>query len=113
MASPTPPTTNVKYLPRHDDTEQRLLVKIAAALTVGIGLGGSDYVSDATSHTGNWLILHAIEDTVISSLTYRSGTRGGASLAGKTIKAGDRLYGEIVSIQLTSGSVELYRATLG
>lgn len=113
MASPTPPTTNVKYLPRYDDTEQRLLVKIAAVLTAGLGLGGSDYFTDATLHSGNWVILHAIEDTVLTSVTYRPGTRGGDSLSGKTIKAGDRLYGEIVSVQLASGSVELYRATVG
>lgn len=113
MAAPTPPTTNVKYLPRLDDTEQRLSYKILATLTAGLGLAGVDVVTDATVHSNaspGWLILHAIEDTVIGAVTRKNAT---GSLSGKTLKAGDRIYGEITAVQLTSGSVELYRAPLG
>lgn len=112
MGASTPPTTNERILPKYDDTEQRLLVKIAATLTTGLGLAGVDFFSDAAAHAGDWWILHAVEDSVFTSVTYKTGFNTG-SLAGKTIKAGDRIYGRFVSFTLASGSVEAYRASIG
>jgi len=111
MASPTAPTTNVKYLPRHDDTDQRLLVKIAAVLTAGLGLAGADVVSDTAVHSGNYVIVHALTDVVFAAGTTRLSSSG--SLSGITLKAGDRVYGPFTAVQLTSGTAELYKATLG
>ena len=87
------------------------MYKAVAVLTAGLGLGGSDFIADAVAHNGDWVIFHALEDSVITAITYKPGTTSG-SLAGKTIKAGDRIYGEIISLQLASGSGELYRATV-
>jgi hypothetical protein len=112
MGAPTAPTQNVRNLPKLDDTEQRLLYKLVATLTTGLGLGGVDIVSDTGSHSGDWQIFHALSDTVFISVTYRNGTSSG-SMAGQTLKAGDRIYGNIINVVLASGSGELYRSSLG
>jgi len=87
------------------------LVKLVAVLTAGLGLGGVDIVTDSVTRNGSWVIIHAIQDTVIASVTYAGGTSTG-SLAGQTLKAGDRVYGQFLSVTLTSGAAELYRATI-
>lgn len=98
------------FTPRADDVLQRLANKIAAYLSVGLGLGGVDHVADTAAHNGDWWCLHALGgDVVISSITYASGTAGG-SAAGATISKSDRIYGHIISFTLTSGRVEAYRS---
>ncbi len=114
MAAPTTRSINVKWLPVGDDNQQRLLYKTLAVLSAGLGVGGSDYVADTATHnsSGEWVIIHAVTDTVFASVTYKPGFPHTGSLAGVTLKAGDRIYGEITAFQLTSGSVEAYRATI-
>jgi hypothetical protein len=112
MGSPTAPTTNVRIAPKLDDTEQRLVFKLTAAIISGAGLAGTDWVTTTATQNGNWFLFHAVTDCVISSVTYASGTSTG-SPAGLTLKAGDRIYGQILSLTLTSGSGELYRAAIG
>lgn len=97
--------------PRLDDMANRLAFKIAAYLGTGLGLGGVDHVADSTPHTGHWWCLHAVTDVVITSILYADGTSSG-SLAGVTILGGDRIYGQIESVTLASGRVELYRAMI-
>jgi hypothetical protein len=97
------------FIPRLDDVLNRLAWKMAIYLGTGLGLGGVDHYSDAAAHTGDWWCLHAVTDTVIGSVTYASGTSSG-TLAGATILAGDRIYGNITGVTLTSGRVEMYRA---
>lgn len=111
MAAPTSPTAQLGVRPEPMDTEQRLLFKIASLLAGGLGIAGVDAVTDTALHTGNWWIFHALTDSVITSVTYKTGYSTG-SLAGQTVKAGDRIYGPIVSFQLTSGAGELYRAAV-
>ncbi len=95
--------------PKLDDTESMSMRKVARYLACGLGLGGVDIYADASAHTGTWWCMHAITDTVVSSITYAPGTSSG-SLAGKTILAGDRIYGQILGFTATSGTFELYRA---
>jgi hypothetical protein len=97
-------------IPRLDDLLNRLTYKIASYLATGLGLGGVDHVADTAKHDGHWWCLHAVSDTVISAIVYKNGTSSG-SLNGATILGGDRVYGQIESITLTSGRVEMYRAT--
>jgi len=47
---------------------------------------------------------------VINTITYKPGASTG-SVAGATVKAGDRIYGPITSVKLTSGTAELVRAS--
>lgn len=82
----------------------------AAALSTGLGWSGVDWVTTTAAQTGQlWNIFHAVTDCVISSVTYKPGTSTG-SPAGLTLKAGDRIYGWITGLTLTSGAGELYRA---
>lgn len=95
-----------------DDTAQRLGWKSANFLYTGLGLAGSVRVSDTSAHTGKFWIFHAITDCVISAITYGTDFGSGGAAAGDTIKAGDRIYGQIESLTLTSGTGELYRASM-
>jgi len=94
--------------PRADDTQTRLLWKLAGFLYTSLGLEGAERVSDTTTHTGRYWVFHAITDCLIASITYS--LAGGAGV-GDTIKAGDRIYGQITALRLTSGTGELYRAS--
>jgi hypothetical protein len=96
--------------PLRNDQQQELQWKAAAELAAGLGLAGVDWISDSSAHTGTWLIFHAVTDCVISALTYVAG-RSTGSASGVTVKAGDRLYGPITGVTLTSGTAELYRST--
>jgi len=97
--------------PRLDDALQRLTFKVASYLATGLGLGGVDHYADTAKHDGNWWCLHAVGDTVITSISYKPNTSSG-SLAGATVLGGDRIYGQIISITLASGRVEMYRASV-
>ena len=91
--------------PRLDDTAQRLLWKAANCLFAGLGLAGSTAVAAGQSYNGNFWAFHAFTASVIAEITYSGG--GGAS-AGTSIVAGDRIYGNITHLKLTSGTGELY-----
>lgn len=99
------------FHPRIEDMVQRLGWKTASVLFAGLGLAGVDWVSDTTVHAGDWWVFHAVTDCVLTGINYSPGKSSG-SPSGVTIKAGDRIYGPITSIQLTSGTGELYRASV-
>lgn len=101
-----------QIVPRFDDMLQKLTWKIAAILCTGMGLGGNDIASTSGNYTGDWWCIHAWTDCVFNSVTFRSGTSTG-TLAGKTLLAGDREYGNIVAFSLASGTVVAYRASAG
>lgn len=109
MAAPTSPTQEVRLRPYSGDTDNNLLRKQVAILATGLGLGGVDVITDSTSHTGDWAIFHALEDTVINSITFQTGYPTSGDITGRTIKAGDRLYVQFKQIKLTSGSGNAYR----
>jgi hypothetical protein len=95
--------------PRNDDTAQRLLWKIAVLLSEGLGGGGVLAVTGAGTYAntpGLFSTYHALTDTVIGSIVYSDGS---SFLAGATVKAGDRISGNIKSIVITSGTGELYK----
>lgn len=97
--------------PLNDDTAQRLLWKVGNLLYTGLGLAGSTRVAGTAVHTGKYWVFHALTDTVVASITYNSDAPG-AIAAGDTIKAGDRIYGRITSFAATSGTGELYAASM-
>lgn len=95
------------------DNEVMSLRKVVRALLAGLGLYGCDIITDTAAHNSGspstgWWIFHALEDTTFTSVTFKSGTSAG-SLASKTLAKGDRIYGNIIGIQLASGSGILYR----
>lgn len=104
MASPTAPTGNF-IVPRLDDTQSRLLWKIAVYLSAGLGISG--VVTASGTQTGRFAIFHAFTDSVINA-TYSDGTTRSAIPVG----AGDRTYGDFVSVTLVSGTGELYKLSV-
>jgi hypothetical protein len=92
-------------LPSPGDSETRLVSKLVRAIGVSVGQGGHDVFSSALSdiHLGSWVILHALtscnvtitRDEIIETIS---------------LVAVDRIYGKITSVQVNSGTVELYRA---
>lgn len=91
--------------------EHRLAFKTAAILATGLGLGGNDFVTDTSAHSGDWWCFHAFSDCVFTTLTYRPGTSGG-SIGSAVLKGGDRIYGNIIAVKLASGEGELYRTSI-
>lgn len=83
------------------DTDNKLFQKIADTLAIALGQRGHDRYTSGTN-TGEWAILHAIGGSVVTVI------REGASET-MTLIAGDRIYGYITSVTVTSGDVELYR----
>lgn len=59
--------------------------------------------------TGDFFCIQVITDTVFSVLTDSSQITGGASSVAPTYPAGFTLFGQFKSIDLTSGSVRVYR----
>ena len=104
MASPTAPTGNF-ITPRLDDTQSRLLWKIAVYLACGLGVSG--VITASGTKTGRFGIFHALTDSVINA-TYADGT----SRAAIAVTAGDRTYGDFVSVTLVSGTGELYKLSV-
>lgn len=107
MALQFPVNTKTFITPLMSDDIQALLRKIATYLAEGLGLFGVKAITGAATSTGKFWVFHAITDSVVASVTYADGS---TFTGGSTVKAGDRIYGQIVSITLTSGTGELYIA---
>lgn len=93
---------NNSVTPNCQDSDNNLLKKAARLLATAAGRYGSDIFSSGT-HAGEWAVLHAFEDSTVQIV------RDGESQT-ITILGGDRLYGQISEVTITSGRVELYRA---
>lgn len=65
-------------------------------------------ITDTSAHTGNFGILHAWTDCTISALTDANLTISTGTISGKILKAGDRYFGVVTSITLTSGTMLCY-----
>lgn len=110
MADRFPVDAKTFLIPLQSDGQPRLEWKSAAFLATGLGLAGVDWVTNTSAHVGNWWIFHAVTDCVVASVLYKDDSS--AFPAGVTIKAGDRIFGRIRSLTLTSGTGELYRASI-
>jgi len=76
----------------------------------GLGLNGGEYINDTAAHTGKFFAILATEDTVIASITSNIENLSDItnSQDGTVLSANTAIYGNISSIQLTSGAVIAY-----
>ena len=76
----------------------------------GLGLNGGEYINDTAAHTGKFFAILATEDTVIASITSNIENLSDItnSQDGTILSANTAIYGNISSIQLTSGAVIAY-----
>ena len=82
---------------------------VAEAQNAGMGQAGSVFIDDDAQHTGDFVAITAIEDSVvdISDCTNIANTMEDA--ADFTIPAGLTIYGRFEVFSLASGKVIAYR----
>ena len=90
-------------------------LSVVEAQNAALGQAGAKFISDQAVHSGNFVAIQCIEDTVFNVLTptdttngYGVGSYNGNTMASETIPAGMTIYGRWTSIDLTSGAVIAY-----
>ena len=88
---------------------------VAEAQNAGMGQAGGKFISDNATHSGSFVAIQCLEDTVFAALTpydtgagYGVGSYNGNSMASETIPAGTVIYGRWTTVDLTSGLVIAY-----
>ena len=76
----------------------------------GLGLNGGEYINGTSVVTGNWFAIQATEATVIQAQVSNITNLDNICqpVDNVTLSAGTVLYGNISSIDLTSGAVIAY-----
>ena len=82
---------------------------------VALGQAGAKFISDTAVHSGTFVAITMLEDTVFNALTptdttngYGVGSYNGNTMSSETIPQGVTIYGRWSSIDLTSGLVIAY-----
>ena len=82
---------------------------------VALGQAGAKFISDTAEHSGTFVAITMLEDTVFNALTptdttngYGVGSYNGNTMASETIPQGVTIYGRWNLIDLTSGLVIAY-----
>ena len=90
-------------------------LSVVEAQNAALGQAGAKFISDTSVHSGSFVAIQCIEDTVFNVLTpadttngYGVGSYNGNTMASETIPAGMTIYGRWTSIDLTSGAVIAY-----
>ena len=88
---------------------------VAEAQNAGMGQAGAKFISDNETHSGSFVAIQCLEDTVFAALTpsdttygYGVGSYNGNTMASETITAGTVIYGRWTTVDLTSGLVIAY-----
>ena len=90
-------------------------LSVVEAQNAALGQAGAKFISDTSVHSGSFVAIQCVEDTVFNALTpadttngYGVGSYNGNTMASETIPAGMTIYGRWTSIDLTSGAVIAY-----
>ena len=88
---------------------------VSEAQNAALGQAGAKFISDDATHTGSFVAIQCLEDTVFATLTpadttygYGVGSYNGNTMASETITAGTVIYGRWTTVDLTSGLVIAY-----
>jgi hypothetical protein len=88
---------------------------VVEAQNASLGQAGAKFISDALVHTGSFIAITMIEDTVFNALTpadtsygYGVGSYNGNTMASETIPQGLTIFGRWTAIDLTSGACIAY-----
>jgi uncharacterized membrane protein YgdD (TMEM256/DUF423 family) len=85
-------------------------------IAAGLGAFGFNVIDDDVEHTVSsgygWCALHVVSDSVIEDFTTTPGAPITGTITGATIKAGTWIFGEFLTLHLTSGDVWAYRKPL-
>ena len=87
-------------------------LSVVEAQNAALGQAGAKFISDTSVHSGSFVAIQCIEDTVLTPADttngYGVGSYNGNTMASETIPAGMTIYGRWTSIDLTSGAVIAY-----
>ena len=75
-----------------------------------MGAGGSKYINDTASHTGNFTSIQFTEDSVLSAYTGSIEDVANLISDGTVFGQGQVLYGPFSALSLSSGGALLYKA---
>ena len=88
---------------------------VVEAGNASLGQAGAKFISDTAEHTGSFVAITMLEDTIFSVLTpsdtsdgYGVGSYNGNSMASETIPQGVTIYGRWTTVDLASGMVIAY-----
>ena len=88
---------------------------VVEAQNASLGQAGAKFISDESVHTGSFIAITMIEDTVFNALTpadttygYGVGAYNGNTMASETIPQGLTIFGRWTAIDLTSGACIAY-----
>ena len=88
---------------------------VVEANNIALGQGGAKFISDNAVHTGSFIAITMIEDTVFNALTpddttngYGVGSYNGNSMASEVLPAGLTIFGKWTTIDLASGACIAY-----
>ena len=90
-------------------------LSVVEAGNASLGQAGAKFINDTAVHTGSFVAITMLEDTVFSVLTPSDtangigvGSYNGNSMSGETIPQGVTIYGRWTTIDLASGMVIAY-----
>ena len=88
---------------------------VVESQNIGLGQAGAKFIKDTAGHTGSFVAITMLEDTIFATLTpadtsngYGVGSYNGNSMASETIPQGVTIYGRWTTVDLTSGMVIAY-----
>ena len=88
---------------------------VQEAGNASLGQAGAKFIKDTAEHTGSFVAITMLEDTVFTTLTpddivsgYGVGSYNGNNMSGETIPQGITIYGRWTTVDLASGLVIAY-----
>ena len=88
---------------------------VVEAGNASLGQAGAKFIKDTEEHTGTFVAITMLEDTVFTTLTpddtangYGVGSYNGNNMSGETIPQGVTIYGRWTTVDLASGLVIAY-----
>ena len=90
-------------------------LSVVEAGNASLGQAGAKFIKDNAEHTGTFVAITMLEDTIFATLTpddtangYGVGSYNGNSMSGETIPQGVTIYGRWTTVDLASGLVIAY-----
>jgi hypothetical protein len=90
-------------------------LSVVEAGNASLGQAGAKFIKDTEEHTGTFVAITMLEDTIFTTLTpddtvngYGVGSYNGNNMSGETIPQGVTIYGRWTTVDLASGLVIAY-----
>ena len=89
---------------------------VVESQNIALGQAGAKFISDTAEHTGSFVAITMLEDTVFATLTPSDTSNGygvgasynGNTMGSETLPAGVTIFGKWTTVDLASGLVIAY-----